>query len=248
MLETPEELARLQSLLDASHARATDHLRGIIHDDRTLSAVQVVALLPGDEGRLGRHGDGPRRATDQRHGRPLPPRHVDLLHEPYRRQGAPSRGPAGRVRRPRRWRAARGLQPRAGGRDRGRRARRRSTATGPPTTARRRCRGATWSCIASTRAGWSATPGSATSCSPTEASASEPHGVLPPEASLRHAHGAGAMDTRAPTRARRTAGLRRGARRRRPRRFPPGARRRDRRDGLLRAVGFPDHARDRRNA
>ena len=47
MLETPEELARLQSLLDASHARATDHLRGIIHDDRTLSAVQVVALLPG---------------------------------------------------------------------------------------------------------------------------------------------------------------------------------------------------------
>jgi general stress protein 26 len=47
MLETPEELARLQSLLDASHARATDHLRGIIHDDRTLSAAQVAALLPG---------------------------------------------------------------------------------------------------------------------------------------------------------------------------------------------------------
>jgi general stress protein 26 len=47
MLETPEELARLQSLLDASRARATDHLRGIIHDDRALSAEQVVALLPG---------------------------------------------------------------------------------------------------------------------------------------------------------------------------------------------------------
>ena len=47
MLETPAELAGLQSLLDASHARATDHLRGIIHGDRTLSAEQVVALLPG---------------------------------------------------------------------------------------------------------------------------------------------------------------------------------------------------------
>ena len=47
MLETPEELAGLQSLLDASHARATDHLRGIIHDDRTLTAAQVAALLPG---------------------------------------------------------------------------------------------------------------------------------------------------------------------------------------------------------
>ena len=47
MLETPEELARLQSLLDASHARSTDHLRGIIHDDRVLTAPQVAALLPG---------------------------------------------------------------------------------------------------------------------------------------------------------------------------------------------------------
>ena len=46
MLETPDELAGLQSLLDASHARATEHLRGIIHDDRTLSAAQIVALLP----------------------------------------------------------------------------------------------------------------------------------------------------------------------------------------------------------
>lgn len=47
MLETSEELARLQSLLDASHARATDHLRDIIHGDRTLSAAQIAALLPG---------------------------------------------------------------------------------------------------------------------------------------------------------------------------------------------------------
>jgi general stress protein 26 len=46
MLETPEELARLQGLLDDSHARATEHLRGIIHDDRTLTAEQIVALLP----------------------------------------------------------------------------------------------------------------------------------------------------------------------------------------------------------
>jgi general stress protein 26 len=47
MLETPEELARLQNLLDASHARATEHLRGIINDDRTLSAEQVAGLLTG---------------------------------------------------------------------------------------------------------------------------------------------------------------------------------------------------------
>jgi general stress protein 26 len=47
MLETPDELAGLQSLLDASHAHATEHLRGIIHDDRTLSAAQIAALLTG---------------------------------------------------------------------------------------------------------------------------------------------------------------------------------------------------------
>ena len=47
MLETPDDLARLQSLLDASHARSTEHLRGIINDDRTLTAAQIAALLPG---------------------------------------------------------------------------------------------------------------------------------------------------------------------------------------------------------
>jgi general stress protein 26 len=47
MLETPEELERLQSLLDASHARATEHLREIINDDRTLSARDIAALLTG---------------------------------------------------------------------------------------------------------------------------------------------------------------------------------------------------------
>jgi general stress protein 26 len=47
MLETPEELAGLQRLLDASHARATDHLRGIIDGNRSLTAAQIAALLPG---------------------------------------------------------------------------------------------------------------------------------------------------------------------------------------------------------
>jgi len=45
--ETEDEVARLQALLDASHARATDHLRAIIHGDRVLSARDLVALLAG---------------------------------------------------------------------------------------------------------------------------------------------------------------------------------------------------------
>ena len=47
MLETPGDLARLQTLLDASHARSTEHLRDIINDGRTLSAAQIAALLTG---------------------------------------------------------------------------------------------------------------------------------------------------------------------------------------------------------
>src|SRR6476469_3461777 len=47
MLETDVETAALQSLLDASLARATGHLRAIIDDDRTLTAEQLVALLTG---------------------------------------------------------------------------------------------------------------------------------------------------------------------------------------------------------
>ncbi|MBO0847055.1 MAG: pyridoxamine 5'-phosphate oxidase family protein [Nocardioides sp.] len=47
MFETPGELARLQDLLDASHARATEHLRGIIDADRSLSAGQIAGLLTG---------------------------------------------------------------------------------------------------------------------------------------------------------------------------------------------------------
>ncbi|OFE16628.1 pyridoxamine 5'-phosphate oxidase [Humibacillus sp. DSM 29435] len=47
MLETTAEIESLQSLLDASHERATGHLRSIIDDDRTLTAAQVVALMTG---------------------------------------------------------------------------------------------------------------------------------------------------------------------------------------------------------
>src|SRR4051812_215078 len=47
MLETPDDLARLQALLEVSHARSTEHLRSIIHDERTLDAAQVAGLLTG---------------------------------------------------------------------------------------------------------------------------------------------------------------------------------------------------------
>ncbi len=47
MFETSDELARLQSLLDSSHSRSTEHLRGIINDDRTLSATAIAGLLTG---------------------------------------------------------------------------------------------------------------------------------------------------------------------------------------------------------
>jgi general stress protein 26 len=47
MDETPDELDGLQRLLDRSHGRATEHLRGIIRDERTLSALQVAGLLTG---------------------------------------------------------------------------------------------------------------------------------------------------------------------------------------------------------
>ena len=47
MYETPAEIESLQALLDASHDVATDHLRSIIHDDRVLSARDLVALLTG---------------------------------------------------------------------------------------------------------------------------------------------------------------------------------------------------------
>jgi hypothetical protein len=47
MLETRDDLKRLQDLLDASMASAGPHLRGIITDGRRLSAVQVCERLHG---------------------------------------------------------------------------------------------------------------------------------------------------------------------------------------------------------
>ncbi|MFB7910845.1 pyridoxamine 5'-phosphate oxidase family protein [Kitasatospora sp. NPDC056076] len=47
MLETPDDLARLQALLDASLARSTAHLRSIISSERTLTAVQLTRVLTG---------------------------------------------------------------------------------------------------------------------------------------------------------------------------------------------------------
>ena len=47
MLETPEEIDRLQQLLDRSATGAGPHLLGIITDERRLSATQVIERLPG---------------------------------------------------------------------------------------------------------------------------------------------------------------------------------------------------------
>jgi general stress protein 26 len=47
MYETDTEVAALQTLLDSSHGRATEHLRSIIRDERVLSATDLVALLTG---------------------------------------------------------------------------------------------------------------------------------------------------------------------------------------------------------
>lgn len=47
MFETPDELARLQAIIDASLAGATDHLRAIIDGQRALRASEVVGLMTG---------------------------------------------------------------------------------------------------------------------------------------------------------------------------------------------------------
>ena len=47
MYETDAEVADLQALLDRSLGSSTEHLRDIIHDDRVLSAADVVALMTG---------------------------------------------------------------------------------------------------------------------------------------------------------------------------------------------------------
>lgn len=47
MRETPDELHRLQALLDASVARSTAHLRSVISTERTLTAEQLTRVLTG---------------------------------------------------------------------------------------------------------------------------------------------------------------------------------------------------------
>ena len=47
MYETPEELRRLQALLDSSAEAAGDHLRDVITDERRLSAEQLSERLVG---------------------------------------------------------------------------------------------------------------------------------------------------------------------------------------------------------
>lgn len=47
MLETPEDLVRLQDLLDRSMATAGTHLRSIITDERRLGAVELAERLRG---------------------------------------------------------------------------------------------------------------------------------------------------------------------------------------------------------
>ncbi len=47
MRETPEDLDRLQSLLDESYASAGSHLREIITPERRLDAAEVVGALDG---------------------------------------------------------------------------------------------------------------------------------------------------------------------------------------------------------
>jgi hypothetical protein len=47
MLETPEEIDRLQQLLDRSAAGAGPHMKGIITGERRLSADQLCQRLQG---------------------------------------------------------------------------------------------------------------------------------------------------------------------------------------------------------
>jgi len=47
MRETPDDLAALQRLLDASRSGAGSHLREVFVDDLALTAVEMVALLDG---------------------------------------------------------------------------------------------------------------------------------------------------------------------------------------------------------
>lgn len=47
MRETPDEIAALAELMEASHARSTSHLQEIVSGDHQLTAQQVVDALDG---------------------------------------------------------------------------------------------------------------------------------------------------------------------------------------------------------
>lgn len=47
MHETPQDIERLRTVLDASHARAGAHLRMIFSDERRVAAADLPARLPG---------------------------------------------------------------------------------------------------------------------------------------------------------------------------------------------------------
>lgn len=47
MYETPDELRDLQTLLDASLSRSTDHLRSIINTENTVDATRLTEILTG---------------------------------------------------------------------------------------------------------------------------------------------------------------------------------------------------------
>lgn len=47
MHETAEDLGRLRSVLDESHAAGGGHLRSILQDERRLTAEELPELLPG---------------------------------------------------------------------------------------------------------------------------------------------------------------------------------------------------------
>src|SRR3954462_379100 len=154
MLETPDETAALQSLLDASHARASGHLRSIVDDDHTLTAEQLVGLLTGmkvlsvatvtasGEPRISAldghflHGtwtfstDG--SAAKARHMQARPAISVAYIDDEEMAVFSHGRGPGGLKRRTRRWPFSPTAAP--SGCARATRTGRRRWPTGPPTT------------------------------------------------------------------------------------------------------------------
>ena len=107
MLETPEELERLQALLDASMASAGPHLRGIISDERRLGAAELVERLAGDAPARAGHRHGGRAAPGRPGRRLLPARHVLVQLGPRLGPHAAPGAPARRERHPPARRGAR---------------------------------------------------------------------------------------------------------------------------------------------